>query len=114
MPSLIGELAGFCQDRNLSCPSRASVYKLLDRLDGHRYRVDELPTAVRAALYNLAPDADVPGHQVAFYCFNYGDLSAVCFASGMPWLDLHQAGRLRGWRSKSRGLWEAACRIRKI
>jgi hypothetical protein len=113
LPSLIGALKTFCHHKSLPCPSRASVYKLLDRIDGHSYRMSELPPAVRAALYNLGPDAIVPGHQVAFYCFNYGDLSAVSFASGMPWLDLRQAARLRGWRPKSRGLLEAVCRIRR-
>ncbi len=113
-PSLIGELKRFCDDNQLRCPSRASVYKLLDRIDGHAYRMSELPPAVRAALYNLGADAIAPGHQVAFYCFNYGDLSAASFAAGMPWLDLHQAAGLRGWRSKSRGLLEAVCRVRRI
>jgi hypothetical protein len=112
--SLIQELTRFCERKKLPCPSRASIYKLLDRIEGHRYLASQLPPAVRMALYNLAPDAVVPGHQVAFYCFNYGDLSAVCFASGMPWLDLHQARRLRGWRLKSRGLLEAVCHTRKI
>lgn len=110
--SLLDELGEYCAARGIRCPSRASVYQLVDRIDGHCYRASELPPAVRAALYNLGPDALVPGHQVAFYCFNYGELAAICFAAGMPWLDLHQAGRLRGWRAKSRGLWEAACRVR--
>jgi hypothetical protein len=114
LPSLIGELKTFCLKSKLPCPSRASVYKLLNQVDGHSYRMGELPPAVRTALYNLALGSVVPGHQVAFYCFNYGDLSAVCFASGMPWLDLHQAARLRGWRTKSRGLLEAACRVRSV
>lgn len=114
LPSLLGELAAYCREGRLRCPSRASVYTMLDRLDGHTYRMAELPPAVREALYNLGPDAIVPGHQVAFYCFNYGDLSAVCFASGMPWLDLRHAARLGGWRPKSRGLLEAACRVRRI
>ena len=114
LASLLDELDRFCRDQRLPRPSRSSVYKLFDRLDGHHYQTRELPPAVRSALYNLAPDAVVPGHQIAFYCFNYGDLSAICFASGMPWIDLHQAARLRGWRPKSRGLLEAACRVRKI
>jgi hypothetical protein len=103
-----------CHERHLRCPSRASIYKLLDAADGHTYTMTALPAAVQHALYNLGPEALVPGRQVAFYCFNYGDLAAICFAAGMPWLDLYQAARLRGWRDKSRGLLEAVCRARQI
>jgi len=114
MTRLLERLARFSRRRGLRCPSRATVYKLLDTLDGPTYRMSDLPVAARLALYNLDADARVPSRQVAFYCFNYGDLPAVCFASGLPWLALYQAGRLRGWRPKSRGLLEAVCRARHI
>ena len=69
---------------------------------------------VAATLYNLAPDAVVPGAQLVFYCFNYGSLAAMSFAAGLPWLDLRRASRLRGWRSRSRGLLDAVMRVRGI
>jgi hypothetical protein len=90
------------------------VYKLLDKLSTPTYRLADLPSAVVAALYNLVPTSNVPGHQLAFYCFNYGDLSAVSFAAGLPWLALHQARRMPGYRPRSRGLLEAVVRARGI
>ncbi|MBI4880836.1 MAG: hypothetical protein HY812_14445 [Planctomycetes bacterium] len=74
----------------------------------------DLPPSVVASLYNLGPQGDVPAHQVAFYCFNYGDLAAVSFASGLPWLALYQALRLPGHRNKSRALLEAVTCVRGI
>jgi len=112
--SLVRELGDFCSRKSLSSPCRATVYRLLDQIEGHSYRVRQLPAAVQRALYNLGQEALVPGPQVGFYCFNYGDLAALSYASGMPWLDLRRAGQLRGWRPRSRGLWEAVCRIRRI
>jgi hypothetical protein len=93
-------------------PSRASLYAAFDLIDGHRYDVATLPPAVVECLYNLAPDGTVPGPQLVFYCLNYGSLAAMSFAAGLPWLDLHQARRLRGWRARSRGLLEAVRRVR--
>ena len=83
-------------------------------LPGRTFRKQDLPPAAQAALYNLAPESDVPGHQVAFYCFNYGDLCAVSFAAGLPWLSLYQARRMPGHRRKSRGLLEAVSLVRRI
>ncbi|MEW6366573.1 MAG: hypothetical protein AB1714_18245 [Acidobacteriota bacterium] len=114
MPDLLEEVARRCRERGVACPSRASVYAALPRLAGHLYRPSDLPPAVQEALYNLAPDVPVPGRQVAFYCFNYGSVPAVCFAAGLPWLDLYQAAYMRGFRPKSRGLLEAVCRVRRI
>jgi hypothetical protein len=94
-------------------PARATLYAALATLEGSRHEVARLPPPVRAALYNLAPDAMVPGHQLAFYCFNYGSLAAMSYAAGLPWLDLYQAGRARGWRPRSRGLLAAALRARR-
>ena len=65
-------------------------------------------------MYNLGPEAEVPGHQLAFYCFNYGDLPAVSFAAGLPWLALYQARRLPGYRARSRGLIDAVMRVRGV
>lgn len=114
MKEMLRELNAACDRRGLEAPSRATVYKLLARLPAPTYRLGELPAPVRDALYNLAPDSDVPAHQLAFYCFNYGSLEAVSFAAGLPWLAIYQAMRLRGYRPKSRGLIEAVTRTRRI
>lgn len=111
---VLSDLAERCRRERLRPPSRATVYKLLATLPVGRYRVSRLPPAVQEALYNLGPASEVPGHQLAFYCFNYGDLSAVSFAAGLPWLALHQALRLPGYRARSRGLAEAVARARGI
>lgn len=103
-----------CRRDGLKCPSRASIYKLLATLPTPTYKVAELPPAVRNAMYNLTAESEVPGHQVAFYCFNYGDLAAVSFAAGLPWLAMYQAGRLPGFRPRSRGLFEAVMRARGL
>lgn len=95
-------------------PSRATVYKLMASLGGPSRRVRDLPGSVRAALYNLDPDCDVPEHQIAFYCFNYGDLAAMSFAAGLPWLAIYQALRMPGYRKKSRGPLQAVARARRI
>ena len=114
MSEALAEIGRYCRREDVRPPSRATVYKLLDTLPTTSYRVRDLPSPVREALYNLAPEGRVPGHQLAFYCFNYGDLAAVSFASGLPWLALHQALRLPGWRSRSRGLAEAAACARGL
>jgi hypothetical protein len=86
----------------------------MDRLPPRGYAVSELPPAVRQTLYNLAADATVPGDQLAFHCFNYGGLEAMSFAAGLPWLALHQAAQIRGWRSRSRGPLAAILQTRAI
>lgn len=114
MGDLLKRIGERCEHEGRRPPSRATVYKLLDTLPTRTYRVAELPPAVRDALYNLDQETDVPGHQLAFYCFNYGTLPALSFAAGLPWLALHQALRLPGYRAKSRGLVEAVARARGI
>ena len=114
MVDVLRQLGERCRSHGLEPPSRATVYKLLATLPTPVYRLAELPPAVQHALYNLAPDSQVPAHQVAFYCFNYGDLGAISFAAGLPWLALYQARRLPGHRSKSRGLLEAVMHVRGL
>ncbi len=114
MTRLLQEVGDACRRLDLAPPSRATVYKLLGSLPTPVYRLADLPPAVRHALYNLAPDSEVPAHQVAFYCFNYGDLRAVSFAAGLPWMALYQARRLPGFRVKSRGLLDAVIHVRGI
>lgn len=114
MVEILKRVSERCRRDGLKPPSRATVYKLLAALPTPHYRMAQLPAAVRSALYNLGADSDVPAYQVAFYCFNYGDLGAVSFAAGLPWLALYQAQRLRGYRAKSRGLLDAVARVRGI
>jgi len=114
MAELLSVMDRACRRDGLKAPSRASLYKLLSTLPTPRHKVDSLPPAVRDALYNLTAESEVPGHQLAFYCFNYGDLTAISFAAGLPWLSLYQAGRLRGFRPQSRGLFEAVMRARGL
>lgn len=114
MREMLRDIEDRCTSRGLAPPSRATVYRLMASLACPTYRVGDLPGPVRRALYNLGPGSEVPGHQVAFYCFNYGEIAAVSFASGLPWLALYQALRLPGYRKKSRGLIEAAAAARGI
>jgi len=108
------QLAAFCAGRDATPPARATVYQMMARLPAPSYAIEGLPDAVRSTLYNLSPTGDVPGHQLAFYCLNYGGLEAASFAAGMPWLALYQTARLPGWRRRSRGLLEAILKTRGI
>lgn len=114
MAEVLAQVGERCRRDGVETPSRATIYKLLKSLPTPTYGVSQLPPAVRHALYNLGPQSNVPAHQLAFYCFNYGDLAAVSFAAGLPWLAIHQALRLPGYRTRSRGLVEAVARARGI
>jgi hypothetical protein len=114
MAAVSKRLSDFCHREGLRTPSRATVYKLLATLPAPTYRFEELPGPVQEALYNLGPSGDIPGHQLAFYCFNYGNLAAASFAAGLPWIAISQALRLPGYRAKSRGLIEAVAQVRGI
>jgi hypothetical protein len=103
-----------CRCAGVRPPSRATVYDIIARGEGHSYRIDGLPPAVRMALYNLDPKGSVPGHQLVLYCFSFGSVQAVSFAAGLPWLDLYQADRVGGWRPRSKGLLRAVLRARGI
>ena len=93
---------------------RASLYNALNHIEGHAYAIADLPAPVADALYNLAPAGDVPGRQLAFHCFNYGSVPAISYAASLPWLDLYQAMRVRGWRPRSRGLLTGVMRARRL
>jgi hypothetical protein len=112
--SILDRLRLSCARRRVACPSRATVYKLILRAPGRRYPIHTLPAAARDALYNLSADGRVPGAQLAFYCFNHGELAAIQYASGLPWLALYQAYRFRGWRPRSRGLLRGVLLAREI
>ncbi|MBI3182725.1 MAG: hypothetical protein HYZ28_11360 [Myxococcales bacterium] len=114
MRALEEELRVFCRESGQRAPARGTLYSFMAKAPTRRYEQARLPKAVREALYNVDPKASVPGHQLAFYCFNYGDVSAVSFAAGLPWLALFQAARMRGFRPRSRGLLEAVLRARGI
>ena len=114
MRDILSRIDAGCRRKGLATPSRATIYNLIDTMRSPALRCGDLPMPVQNALYNLEPASEVPPRQVAFYCFNYGDLAAVSFASGLPWLALHQARRLPGYRAKSRGLLEGVARARGI
>lgn len=114
MSVLRRRIAVLCMRRGLRVPARTSLYSAFDRMEGRAYLVSELPVHVRAVLYNLAPSSSLPGRQLAFYCVNYGPLTAISFAAGLPWPDLYQARRLRGWRPRSLGLLQSVLRVRGI
>ena len=113
---IMAKLGRLCRAQSLPCPSRATVYKLIGRDPGPTYALAELPPAARSALYNLSlePSLAVPGAQLAFYCFNYGELAAAHFAAGLPWLPLYQAYRMRGWGPQSRGMLRAVLAARGV
>jgi hypothetical protein len=112
MASLRRRMAEACAEHGLRPPSRATLYAVFDRLEGNVYHVSDLPAAVATCLHNLGPGDTVPGRQLVFACLNHGTLPALSFAAGLPWIDLHQARRLRGWRPRSRGLLSAILRRR--
>jgi len=112
--SILRRLRAACESKGLPCPSRATVYKVIGHEPGKRYPAATLPEAVTAALYNVSLEGGVPGAQLAFYCFNYGELPALHFAASLPWLALYQAGRMRGWRARSLGLLRAVLAARGI
>jgi hypothetical protein len=114
MTQVFRSLDEYCRRQGIRTPSRASLYRLVETLEGHRYRISELPKRVQRILYNLDPAGEIPGHQLAFYCLNYGGTACISFAAGLPWLDLYQAARMRGWRTRSRGLLDAVLRARRI
>ena len=107
-------LGEYCTDRDLRPPARATIYESMARAPAGSYSIADLPRAAREALYNLEANGTVPGHQLAFYCLNYGGLGAVSFAAGLPWLALYQADLLPGWRARSHGLLKAIRRARGI
>lgn len=103
-----------CRAVGLKPPARSSLYAIADRMPGRMYALCDLPEHVRETLHNVAPTAEVPGRQIAFACVNYGDARALAFAASLPWLDLHQARGLRGYREKSIGVLNAICAARGL
>ena len=112
--SILERLRERCTVLGLRPPARATIYEAIEQIPARGHRIEGLPEPVRQTLHNLAGTGEVPGRQLAFYCLNYGGLEAVSFAAGLPWLALHQASRMHGWRPRSRGLLEAIRRVRGI
>lgn len=112
--AVLEELRAFCAARGLRPPARATLYQWMEDVPVPGYVIEELSKPVREALYNLPSTGEIPGTQLAFYCFNFGGVAAMSFAAGLPWLTLHQAARRRGWRPGSRGLIEAVLAARGI
>lgn len=109
---VLERLGSECRARGFRAPSRATVYNFIDHGSLPLFRIANLPRHVRDTLFNLSPQTDVPGDQLAFHCLNYGGPSAMSFAAGLPWWPLHRASSRRGWRPKSRGVLDAILRVR--
>lgn len=109
-----GAIQAFCRHSHLRAPSRTTLYRFVLQCPPRQYDIAGLPQSVRDALHNLDHGGSVPGHQLVFYAFNYGDPRAVSFAAELPWLELYQADRMRGWRPKSHGLFRTVMRARQI
>ncbi len=96
----------YCKRLRIKPPSRASIYNAMARVEPPSYPRAALPEAVRRCLHNVGGDR-VPGHQVAFAAFNYGDERALSFAAGLPWACLYRAEKVPGFRPKSLALLRA-------
>jgi len=114
MRQVMAALAHRGARRRRGPPSRTAIYNFMARAPLHVHALDTLPLPAREALYNLSGTGRVPAAQVVFYCFNYGSLSAISFASGLPWIDLYQAARLRGWRPASLALLKSVMKARGL
>lgn len=99
-------LAVYCRRQRLKPPSRASIYNAMARVEPPSYPLADLPEAVRRCLRNVGGER-VPGHQVAFAAFNYGDERALSFGAGLPWSCLYRAEKVPGFRPKSLALLRA-------
>jgi hypothetical protein len=107
-------VARFSEEHGFSRPSKATLYHYLAIAPLSVFEFGSLPLSVRRSLYNLSDGSRVPAHQVVFAAFNYGDIGAISFAAGLPWLALYQADRMRGWRPKSHALLRAVMKGRGL
>ena len=111
------ELRELCDASGLPTPTRSSLYNAVRRVRVPEVRWDALPETVQTSLYNLEPNDPgdlIPGDQVVFHAFNYGEPRALSFASAMPWLCLVRADTRRGWRPKSHALLRSVMRYRGL
>jgi hypothetical protein len=107
------QLQRFCGQRGFRVPSRGTVYNAMARVEPPRYAATDLPEQVRRVLHNVGSES-IPGHQIVFAAFNYGDTRALSFAAGMPWTCLYHAARVPGFRPKSLALLRAVMAHRGI
>jgi hypothetical protein len=112
--ALHAELVRQCRAIGVRPPARSSLYGIAERYHGHSYPIATLPSWVAELLHNVDPAHAIVGKHLVFACLNYGDTRAMSYAAGLPWLDLHQARKLRGYRLKSRGVLDAICQARDI
>ena len=70
MSALQQRIAERCAESGVKLPARGSLYNALARIEGHSYAISDMPADVAGALYNLPAVGHVPGHQLAFYCFD--------------------------------------------
>ena len=113
-PDLQAAVSRLCEAQGIPRPSKATLYHYLAIAPLPSSMRRDLPPAVRNALHNLDDESRVPARQVVFAAFNYGNVEAISFASGLPWLALYQADRVRGWRPKSHALLRAVMKGRGI
>ena len=113
MTAVHRELASFCRRNGLRVPSRSTIYNALERIAPPSFHKDALPEFVRRTLHNVG-GGPIPGDRIAFAAFNYGDTRALSWAAGLPWLCLHRADGLGGWRPKSHALLRAVLFARGI
>jgi hypothetical protein len=109
---VLSALRAYCRRHGLPAPARATVYNAMRRVVPPWYRKADLPESIRRTLHNVGDP--VPGAQVVFHAFNYGDTRALSYAAGMPWACLAQALNKPGWRPKSRALLRAIMAFRGI
>lgn len=114
MREVTAALTAFCRAGAKRVPSRATLYHTMAQAPLPRHLIQTLPSEVRATLFNMADDGEVPGDQLVFHCFNYGGTKAMSFAAGLPWRQLWVARQKRGWRAKSHGVLEAVMRARNL
>ena len=110
---VLRELRVFCTRRGLQMPSRATVYNAMNRVPAPEYDFGEMPDSVQRTLHNVAR-GKIPGPQVVFAAFNFGDTRAISFASSLPWICLHRASMTPGFRPKSLALLSAVMAHRGI
>jgi hypothetical protein len=109
---VLRQVREYCRTRGLRAPSRGTIYNAFARASVPSFSREDLPESVLRTLHNIG-GREIPGHQIVFAAFNYGDTRAISYASALPWSCLQAAARLRGWRPKSAALLAAVMRYRK-
>ena len=107
MAAIQRRIADVCAKRGLRAPSRASLYNVLARIEGHRYNVPALPPHVREALAIWHPTRRCRGisscSTASIRIGGCGRLRRGCLAQPVQACIFY-------WRPRSRGLLQAAAR----